>query len=356
MRLRKRLGKRLEMRLGLHPLLSLLLAVAVGVGVTAPHAVAGPPGQSLDAQAWLTRIQAAARERNYQGTMVFSAGAVVASSRVAHYCVGEQTFERIEALDGQMQRVYRHNDVVHSVWPQARVMSIEQREAVTANAMLPDIEPRLHEHYELRVLGPDHIAGRQAQVLLLKPRDELRFKQRIWADQATGLMLRSDVLGPQDVVLESSAFSDVEIGVRPARESVTGPMKKKIDGFRVVNVVPPLRTRLEAEGWTMARLPPGFYLVGCARRAADPLLPAGAVTGANGVSMLQAVYSDGLARVSIFIEPLDAGGRPRQALMTQLGATHTLMKAHGERWWVTVMGDVPMVTLKAFSTALERRP
>ncbi len=340
-----------SLNLSLGALMTVLLLAA-----PTQWALAGPPGQSLDAQAWLSRIQAAARERNYQGTMVFNAGEVVASSRVAHYCIGEHTFERIEALDGQMQRVYRHNDTVHSVWPQSQVMSIEQRDAVTANPMLPDIEPRLREHYELRALGPDRIAGRQAQVLVLQPRDELRFKQRIWVDQDTGLMLRSDVLGPQGAVLESSAFSDVEIGVRPARESVTTPMKKKLDGFRVVNVAPPVRTRLEAEGWTLARLPAGFYLIGCVRRTVEPLLPASAMAGAAGALTLQAVYSDGLARVSIFIEPLEVTGRPRQALMTQLGATHTLMRAHGERWWVTLMGDVPVATLKAFSAALERRP
>ena len=31
--------------------------------------------------------------------------------------------------------------------------------------------------------------------------------------------------------------------------------------------------------------------------------------------------------------------RHKQPLLTQMGATHTLMQAHGE-WWVTVMGDV----------------
>jgi len=42
--------------------------------------------------------------------------------------------------------------------------------------------------------------------------------------------------------------------------------------------------------------------------------------------------------------------------LTQMGATHTLMKPHGERWWVTVMGDVPPATLKQFHAALVRRP
>ena len=45
----------------------------------------------------------------------------------------------------------------------------------------------------------------------------------------------------------------------------------------------------------------------------------------------------------------------KQPLLTQLGATHTLMQPHGSEWWVTVMGDVPAHTLKQFHQALERR-
>jgi sigma-E factor negative regulatory protein RseB len=295
-------------------------------------------------------MQSAARERNYQGTVVFTAGEVVSSSRVGHFCVGEQYYERVEALDGRQQRTYRHNERVHSFWPQARVVTAEQRDAVSAPQVLPVVEPRLQEHYELRFLGSDRIAGREAQVLFLKPRDELRFAQRVWADTATGLMLRADVLGPQGTVLESSAFSDIVIGGKPQRESVLGPMKK-LDGYRVVKLESVL-TQLESEGWVMGALPAGFKLVGCVRRPIE--MPA-ADAATNPPQVVQAVYSDGLTRVSVFIEPLDPA-RPRQPLWTQLGATTTVMKPRHDRWWITVMGDVPAPTLKQFVSALERRP
>ena len=68
---------------------------------------------------------------------------------------------------------------------------------------------------------------------------------------------------------------------------------------------------------------------------------------------MQAVFSDGLARVSLFIEATDPA-RQRQALLTHLGATHTLMKPRDSQWWVTVMGDVPAATLKAFADGLGR--
>lgn len=295
-------------------------------------------------------MHSAARERNYQGTMVFSAGDVVSSSRVAHFCIGDQSFERVEALDGRQERVYRHNDLVHSFWPQSRIATAEVRDAVTASPVLPDVEPRLQEHYELRVLGADRIAGREARVLMLKPRDDLRFAQRLWADVETGLMLRADVIGPQGTVLESSAFSDVEIGGKPQRESVLAPMKK-LDGYRVVKLEP-ARVRLETEGWVLKQVPAGFRLVGCVRR---PIGLPTAESNSGVPQAVQALFTDGLSRVSIFIESYDAA-RPRQPLLTQLGATHTLMKPRDDRWWITVMGDVPVATLKQFNSALERRP
>jgi sigma-E factor negative regulatory protein RseB len=59
--------------------------------------------------------------------------------------------------------------------------------------------------------------------------------------------------------------------------------------------------------------------------------------------------------VSMFIEAIDRQ-RHKKPLLTQVGATHTLMQPHGSEWWITVMGDVPAITLKQFFQALERRP
>ena len=60
-------------------LLPLTLAVTLATAQAAPLSAAPD-----DAQALLSRLQHAARQRNYVGTMVFTAGEVVSSSRVAH--------------------------------------------------------------------------------------------------------------------------------------------------------------------------------------------------------------------------------------------------------------------------------
>ena len=292
----------------------------------------GKPLSAQEARKWLARIHSAAHERNYQGTLVFSADGALSSARVAHFSEGAQSYERVEVLDGRMQQIYRHNDRVFTLWPHSRVAVVEERDPRQAS-LRPVIEPRAEEFYEVREQGTEHVAGREAQILLLSPRDANRFAQRLWVDSRSGLMLRADVLGSRQQVLESSAFSQVEIDVKPRPQTVLQPMKH-LDGYRQVRPAPqPIK--LDSEGWTLGALVPGFQLSSCTRRPLDP-----ADGGAVPATVLQAVFSDGMTHVSLFVEPIDRA-RHTRPLLTQVGATHTLMQAHGEGWWVTVIGDVP---------------
>jgi sigma-E factor negative regulatory protein RseB len=125
---------------------------------------------------------------------------------------------------------------------------------------------------------------------------------------------------------------------------------KKLDGYRVVR---PLLTptRLEAEGWTMRQVAPGFRQVSCVSRQIDP---PGETSGASASPpVVQSIYSDGLTYVSVFIEPYRPE-RHTRPFLAAVGATSTLAQRRGD-WWVTVVGDTPQATLKLFAAALERR-
>lgn len=312
--------------------------------LAAPAAGAG----GADARAWLTRIQSAASQRNYQGTLVYSANGAVSSSRIAHYQQGRQRFEQVETLDGQMRRVFRHNDTVQTVWPLNRVAMIEPRDPLAAfPALLTGDGEQLFERYELKDEGDDRVAGHEARVFLLQPRDAHRFPQRLWADRNTALLLRADVIAGDGRVLESSAFIEVNIDVRPQPDAVLQGMRK-LDGYRVLR--PTLtRTQLESEGWTLQTAVPGFQQVSCVKRAL-----AGAAASSHDAphEVIQSIFSDGLTHVSVFIEPYQP--ERHKPVRATIGATHTLMQRQGD-WWITVMGDVPGSTLKQFAASLERR-
>lgn len=307
---------------------------------------ADKPLPAAEARQWLVRMHTAATQRNYQGTLVVTADGVMSSSRLAHFCEGNESYERADMLDGQMRRVLRHNDKVVTVWPSSKVARVERREPIQAFPRLPSGgEEQLFDRYDMVSEGPGRVAGHEAAVFLLRPRDNSRFAQRLWAEQGSGLLLRADVLAQDGRVLETTAFSDVAIGVRAQPDSVLAAMKK-LDGYRVVKALP-RRTSLDDEGWQLKNPIAGFRQVSCVKRSLDPLADADRPAGAE---VLQAIFSDGLTHVSLFIEPHQAD-RHRAGSAT-IGATHTWMQPVGAHW-LTVVGDVPMATLKQFAAALE---
>lgn len=318
---------------------AMLAALAAGFAAS----VLAAPQRPADAMAWLQRINEAASGKSYRGTMVFTAGQTVSSSRVAHLCVGDQVYERIEALDGHLQRVYRHNETVRTVWPGRKMVVLEARAAAPGLVSTRRrVEPRALDVYALREGPKQHVAGRPARKLVLEPRDALRFGQRLWVDLDSGLLLRADVVAPDGRLLESSSFTEVELGL-------PGDPAAVLQGSQPgdYEVVPSRREPVDwaAQGWTPNEPVPGFVLAGAVR------LPAPSQDGK--AHALQAVFSDGLSFVSLFIEPYREQSHP-QALAAALGAMHTVMQRHGEHW-ITVMGDVPRITLDAFIESLLRR-
>lgn len=224
--------------------------------------------RALDPRSWLMRLHEAALQRNYQGTLVVSTATSFTSSRVTHFADGDQQYESVIALDGEARSMLRHNDVVHTVWPRARVAVVEQRDVrASFPALMAGGELRVLEFYELRPLGVDRVAGYEAEVALLKARDALRFSQRLWAERQTGLLLRADILAPNGQMLESAAFSELALGGKPKPALVLEPLRH-LDGYRVVRPAV-LPTNLDNEGWRLASLPAGFKQVQCAKRSLD---------------------------------------------------------------------------------------
>jgi sigma-E factor negative regulatory protein RseB len=307
--------------------------------------LAATPPEAIDTLAWLSRIHQAASRNNFQGTFVVSGGGSVSSARISHFCEGAHQYEHIESLDGQSRHVFRHDEAVHTLWPQTKVAQVEQREVYgTFPALLQISDARLADFYEIKRQPGDRVAGHETDVLLLQPRDLYRFGYRLWAEKNSGLLLRADVLGERSEVLETSVFSEVRIGIKAQPDGVLRSMKK-LEGYRVIRPAMTV-TQLDAEGWVLRQAVAGFQAVSCVKRPlegqAEAPLP----------EVVQAVFSDGLTYVSVFIEPYHAS-RHLQPMRSALGATHTLTQRQGGSW-ITVVGDVPFATLRAFSEGLER--
>ncbi len=346
-------------------LLRLLAGVAAGGALLLHGAAAQPAAQALpnaaatpkaepadraalaDARALFLRMQAAAARSNFQGSLVVSSGGAVSSSRVTHYAVDGQVYEMLEALDGRAHKVLRHNNTVHMLWPQTQVAVIEKRETLGAWSTTPQaVDAYALENYEPRRDGAARVAGRDAWVLWMQPRDALRYAQRFWADRETGLMLRADVLAPAAPaaqVLESTAFSALELGVPARPQNVLQAMQPPAD-YRVVRPLQQVTT-LEAQGWALARPVPGFRLAGSVLRGME--------NAGTRDPVLHAVFTDGLTLVSLFVETYD-DKLHRSEGHSQQGATSSLSQRRGDHWF-TVVAAVPVATLKLFAAAMDKR-
>jgi sigma-E factor negative regulatory protein RseB len=320
-------------------LLALALLAGAPLGAQTP---AGEPPLSLSA--WLMRLHEASRQRAYIGTFVVSSGGQLSTARIWHVCDGRQQMERVESLSGTPRATFRHNDQVITFTPDNKVAVLERRESLGLfPGLLKSGHAALDQFYTLRPAGPDRVAGFEAEVVQLEPRDGWRFAHRIWSEKKTGLVLKLQTLDAEGRVLEQAAFSELQLDA-PVRMDKLAQMMANTEGYRVET---PRRqaTTAQAEGWALKTPVPGFESMSCQRQEL-PGSPSG----------VQWVFSDGLASVSLFIEAYDRR-RHTQAGPMSLGATQVLAQRLHERrgdWWLTAVGEVPAKTLQAFAQGLER--
>jgi sigma-E factor negative regulatory protein RseB len=97
-------------------------------------------------------------------------------------------------------------------------------------------------------------------------------------------------------------------------------------------------------GWGLSAELPGFRKIVELKRRLGESRPVG-----------QVVYSDGLAAVSVFIEPLDAARKEAQRTgLASVGAIHIYTREVANHM-VTVVGEAPAVSVQRIANAVEYR-
>jgi sigma-E factor negative regulatory protein RseB len=323
------------------------LSWAGGQTPSAVAATAETAGSERTVNEWLMRMHEASRKRAYAGTFVVSSGTgSLSSARIWHVCDGEQQMERVESLTGPPRTTFRRNDQVLTLLPESKLAYAEKRESL---GLFPHLlqtgDSAIAEFYGAKQDGSERVAGFDADMVVLRPKDALRYGYRIWSEKKTGLVVKLQTLDADGKVLEQAAFSELQLDA-PVKMEKLGQMMANTAGYRVETSAMHKTTAL-SEGWVLKNTVPGFKSMSCFRRSA-----AGA-TAIAAESTLQWVFSDGLASVSLFVEPFDAQRHVKEGVLA-MGSTQSLTRRTGA-WWLTVVGEVPLQTLKAFAQGLERK-
>lgn len=316
----------------------LFLWALVGLGTTASaHAESIP-----DALQWLNRVASSSRKLSYSGVFVYHSADRSETSRIAHMMENGRELERIETLDGSPREVVREGDEIKCYLPDQRLLVLERgKEQRSFPAVLPEGLAALTDHYTIRRGPPGRVAGFDAQSIVVEPKDELRYRRQFWVETQSGLMLKASLLDEQGNPRESFAFTELHIGGPLSRDSLKAHAKLQSGEWRVHDIrsreMPP-----DSGKWVFRTQLPGFKKISGMLRKSPR----------DGQQITHLMFSDGLAAISLFIQPVSAAQpRPETGAFT-MGAVNVYKRLLADHLLVA-MGDVPPVALIKLADGVE---
>jgi sigma-E factor negative regulatory protein RseB len=173
------------------------------------------------------------------------------------------------------------------------------------------------------------------RVVSVDPRDQYRYGYRLWIDEKTAMPLKTELCDGDGRVVEQIVFANLSLPERIPDASFLPQLAT--DGWRWLRQEP----KAAAGGgpdlpsaWDALRLPPGFRMTSRGQQ----------VMPGSGHVVSHLVYSDGVASVSVFVEPRpgSAGGFVGPAQLGSSSAYATAVEGHQ----VTVVGEVPPRTVQ----------
>jgi len=291
---------------------------------------------------WLRKMASASRQLNYTGTFVYRHGNDIEASRIVHFVnAAGGEFEKLETLDGPPREVIRTNDQVTCYLPNTKTVLIEKRRGRRFPSLLPaQLTSGIAEYYTVRQTGMDRTATYSCRILVLTPKDRLRYGHEFCAEASSGLPLRAKTFNEKGDVLESFAFTELRLGGKFDHDKVQSRYAAESRDWRIGRAASPSFESPGPTGWGLAHELPGFRKVTESKRS---------IAG-RGAPVSHLVYSDGLAAVSVFIEPLPRSRPPRS--LSHQGAVNIYVRLVEEHM-VTALGEAPVETVMRIANSLE---
>ncbi len=312
----------------------------------APAAQAQPKGAP---EQWLAAMNQAFSELDYDGIFSYYAGTDLATLRVVHMVIDGVQRERLVHLNGAPREILREGeDVSCIVMPGDDLLDMESSipSGPFARAFVRRFD-QLSEFYGLSFFGYDRVADRRAVRMRVKPKDNNRFGYRLWLDEQTKMLLRSELVDQDGKRLEIFQFNQLSFGEDVTPSALQPTLDPQSTGGSMVSHLALAANRplpvAEAElrfklGW----VPPGFTMA-----AADIRRKPSTLKDVNTM-----MYSDGIAAFSVFIEDMPPAGAG--SVISRNGATVAvthLAKQHKPHL-VTVVGELPTGTAKRIAQSV----
>ncbi len=294
---------------------------------------------SRDVQSWLDRMSFAVNNLTYSGTLVFVRGHKIDTLRIWHQAEGQM--ERLVSLNGAQREVWRDPDSVRCIMPESQQVLVDSRltEGVFPSFTADQLDA---SRYSLKLGGVERVAGLPAQLLTIQPLDEFRYGHQLWLDRDSGMLLKS-VLVDNGEPVEQLLFTQIQIGGHIPQSELRPPLKPGLVEVEMpTSVAGPGASNADEGHWAVTEIPAGFALRSHRHS-----------THAEQGDGEHLLFSDGMASVSIYVEP-SPKGRGGLSGYSKVGAVNMFGTQKGG-FSVTAVGEVPSATVRKMAESVDRR-
>jgi sigma-E factor negative regulatory protein RseB len=296
---------------------------------------------------WLDMMNRGFLEASYDGIFSYFSGDDLSTLRVVHTVTNGVQRERLVHLNGAPREIVRTGDDVECILqPGDEILALENGipSGPFARAFSRAFEG-VSNHYTMSLHGRDRVANRQAIRLAVMPRDAQRYGFRLWLDEETGLLLRSELVDMKGNKLEIFQFAMLKVG-GPISEKDLAP---ETGAGSLTSHLSLESSSSATEGrklsWRADWVPDGFTMALWDTRRTPSSL--------KSVDTL--MYSDGLAAFSVFIEDMPESGA--SSLVQRSGATVAVSEVvaggpQDAHHLVTVVGEIPTATAQRIAQSV----
>ena len=285
---------------------------------------------------WLLLLQNLITNANFQVSFVQTkAGQETIPYLWRHGLLDDGTeLEQLNLQNGPGRELIRINDVVSVFEPDVQPYSLRSNHI---NGPIPSVllyhPESLLESYEFITVGRARVAGRSAQQIRIVSRDNTRFGYQLWLDEASGMLLKLNMLDLQGALLEQIQVTAFAISAEPS---------EYFSRINVNSLPKPMamnNTQTRPHSWKVGYLPKGMHVVKQDTRR----------LALTGQVVEHKLFSDGLIDVSVYVQPARDAVGGDLALRNEVSTFLTLTDGKAQ---VTVVGEIPLQTANAIATSL----
>lgn len=298
-------------------LLSGLFVLFMSAGAMAQSVAC--PDTDATALSWLDKMSRSIHQVSYHGVVTLQRGDDMQVMQVSHVVNDGNSEESLTQLTGQGAQIKRGLHPLECIHPGNTLLRVGEE--------LKAGHCGIAQHYRFSVADGERIAGRRSVRIHIQPRDMYRYGYVMSLDRVTGLLLKTEMIGRGDKVLEKFQFANLTY-------SAQSPGTTEVDVIHEAQhphpFTPSINPSLGRE-WAVAWLPRGF-----------------SATDSPSAKSSRRTYTDGLAVFSVFLEGLEREIKPGEGQVRNGGTTSYTrgMRLTDQSVLVTVIGEVPINTAR----------